>query len=142
MKFPLTFFLLCNFHSPKYRRRSYVQDRTQLIISIAFQDIKYHYFSMFRKTFYVDSLKTFFGIEGPVALERNPGPEYNTLFLRLIPGDLLYVCPHKQFHTLPGLFNSRATLSNHYPNACVPSREAICTIFIVTYRMNGGHANH
>ena len=27
---------------------------------------------------------------------------YDTLLLRLIPGDLLSACPHRQFHTLPG----------------------------------------
>ena len=31
----------------------------------------------------------FFGSKGHVALDRNPGPRYNTLLLRLIPGDLL-----------------------------------------------------
>ena len=35
----------------------------------------------------------------------------------MIPGDLLSACPHKQFHTLPGLLDSRAALSNSYPNA-------------------------
>ena len=29
-------------------------------------------------------------------------------------------CPHRQFHTLPGLLDSWATLSNSYPIACVP----------------------
>ena len=41
-------------------------------------------------------------LEGHVALDRNAGPGYNTLFLRLIPGDLNSACPHKQFYTLPG----------------------------------------
>ena len=36
-----------------------------------------------------EKLKCFFGIEGHVALDRNPGPRYNTLLLQLIPGDLL-----------------------------------------------------
>ena len=44
----------------------------------------------------------------------------DTLLLRLIPGDLLSACPHRQFHTLPGLLDSWAALSNSYPNACVP----------------------
>ena len=48
---------------------------------------------------------------------RNPGPGYDTLLLRLIPGDLLSAFPHRQFHTLPGLLDSRAALSNSYPNA-------------------------
>ena len=42
----------------------------------------------------------FFGIEGHVALDRNPGPGHNTLLMRLIPGDLLSACPHRQFHSL------------------------------------------
>ena len=45
-----------------------------------------------------------------------------------------------------------AALSNSNPNACVPSREAVCTIFMMvfgmtragrqptTYRVTGGHA--
>ena len=49
-----------------------------------------------------------FGIKVHVALDRNPGPGYNTLLLQSIPGDLLSACPHSQFHTLPGLLNSRA----------------------------------
>ena len=62
----------------------------------------------------------FFGSEGHVALDRNPGPGYNTLLLRMIPGDLLSVFPHRQFHTLPGLLDSWAALPNSYPNACMP----------------------
>ena len=45
----------------------------------------------------------FFGSEGHVALDRNPGSEYDTLLLRMIPGDPLSAFPHRQFHTLPGL---------------------------------------
>ena len=62
----------------------------------------------------------FFSSEGHVALDRNPGPGYDTLLLRMIPGDLLSACPHRQFHTLPGLLDSRAALPNSNPNACVP----------------------
>ena len=54
----------------------------------------------------------FFGIEGHVALDRNPGPGYDTLLLRLIQGDLLSACLLRQFHTLPGLLDCRALLSN------------------------------
>ena len=61
----------------------------------------------------------FFGSEGHVALDRNPGPGYNTLLLWLIP-DLLSACPHRQFHTLPGLLDSWAALPNSNPNACMP----------------------
>ena len=53
----------------------------------------------------------------------------------------------------PAFLGDRAALSNCYPNACVPSREAVCTIFMVfgmicsgrepaTYHMRGGHVNH
>ena len=42
-----------------------------------------------------------FGSEGHVELDRYPGPRYNTLLLRLIPGDLLSVCPNRQFFYLP-----------------------------------------
>ena len=51
----------------------------------------------------------------------------------MIPGDLLSACPHGQFHTLPGLLDSRAAQPNSYPNACVPSREAVCTIFMMVF---------
>ena len=59
----------------------------------------------------------FIGSEDHVALDRNPEPGYDTLLLRLIPGDLLSACPHRQIHTLPGLLDSQAALSNSYPNA-------------------------
>ena len=55
-----------------------------------------------------------------VALDRNPGTGYDTLLLRMIPGDLLSAFPHRQFHTLPGLLDSWAALPNSYPNACMP----------------------
>ena len=58
----------------------------------------------------------FFGSEGHVALDRNPGTGYDTLLLQMIPGDLLSACPHRQFHTLPGLLDSRTALPNSYPN--------------------------
>ena len=59
----------------------------------------------------------FFGSEGHVALDRNPGTGYDTLLLRMIPGDLLSAFPHRQFHTLPSLLDSWAALPNSYPNA-------------------------
>ena len=62
-------------------------------------------------------LSCFFGSEGHVALDRNPGTGYDTLLLRMIPGDLLSAFPHRQFHTLPGLLDSWAALPNSYPNA-------------------------
>ena len=65
----------------------------------------------------INPLKCLFGSKGHVALDRNPGPGYNTLLLRMIQEDLLSACPHRQFHTLPGLLDSRAALSNSYPNA-------------------------
>ena len=96
----------------------------------------------------------FFGIKGHVALDRNPGPRYNTLLLRLIPGNLLSACPCRQFHRLPSLLDSPAVLSNSYPRAYVPNREAVCSIFMMvfgviwlghvpaTYHMRDGHSNH
>ena len=53
--------------------------------------------------------------------------------LQLIPGDLLSACPHRQFHTLPGLLVSRAALSKPNPNTCVECRKAVCTIFMVVF---------
>ena len=49
--------------------------------------------------------------------------------LRLMPGDLLSPCPHRQFHTQPGLLDRWAAMPNSYPNTCVPSTEAVCIIF-------------
>ena len=66
-----------------------------------------------------------------VALDTNPGTGYNNLLLQLIPIDILSAYPHRQSHTLPGLSDSPAGLSNSYPNACVPSRETVCAIFYV-----------
>ena len=45
---------------------------------------------------------------------------YDTLLLRMIPGDLLSAFPHRQFHTLPSLLDSWAALPNSNPNACMP----------------------
>ena len=67
--------------------------------------------------FWFNPLQCFFGSEGHVALDRNPGPEYDTLLLRMIPGDLLSAFHHRQFHTLTGLLASRAALPNSNPNA-------------------------
>ena len=83
----------------------------------------------------------FFGSEGHVALDGNSGPGYDTLLLRLIPGDHLNACFHRQFHTLPRLLDSRAALSNAYPNACVQCREAVCTNFIMVFGMTRTDAN-
>ena len=51
----------------------------------------------------INPLECFFGIDGHVAVDRNPGLGYNILLLRLIPGDLLSACPNRQFHTLSSL---------------------------------------
>ena len=40
--------------------------------------------------------------------------------LRMIPGDLLSACPHRQFNPLPGFLDSWAALPNSNPNACMP----------------------
>ena len=69
---------------------------------------------------FVYSIIVLFGSEGHVALDRNLGPGYDTLLLRMIPGDLLSAFPHRQFHTLPGLLDSWAALPNSNPNACMP----------------------
>ena len=37
----------------------------------------------------------------------------------MIPGDLLSAFTHRQFHTLPSLFDSWVALPNSNPNACV-----------------------
>ena len=35
----------------------------------------------------------------------------------MIPGDFLSACPHRQFHTLPSLLDSRVALPKSYTNA-------------------------
>ena len=52
-------------------------------------------------------------------VNKNPGPRYDTLLLRLIQGYLLSACPHRQFHSLPDLLDSRAALPKSYPSALV-----------------------
>ena len=75
---------------------------------------------------WINPLKYFFGIKGHVALDRNPGPVYNTLLLRLIPGDPLSACFPRQFHALPSLLDSQIALSNSYPNAsCQAGRQFV-----------------
>ena len=66
----------------------------------------------------------------------------------------LSACLHRQFHTLPGLLDSQAVLTNSYPKMCVPSTEAVCTIILMvfgmtwlgreptTYCMGWGHTDH
>ena len=62
---------------------------------------------MFRHlSFRFNPLYCFLGSEGHVALDRNPGPGFNTLLLRFTPGDLVSACPHRQFHALPGLLDT------------------------------------
>ena len=78
-------------------------------------------------------LKCTFDNEGHAAQDRNPGLGYNTLLFRLIR-DLLSACPHKQFYTLP-TSNLRAALSNWYSNACVSSKMAVLTFFIMVFGM-------
>ena len=101
----------------------------------------------------INPLYCFIGSDDLVALDINPGPGHDTLLLRLIPGYLLSACPHRQFHTLPGILDSRAALPNSNPNPNVPCREAVCTTFYdlwydpagrepATYRVRGVHANH
>ena len=73
--------------------------------------------TLFSDFFWFKPLECFFDSEGHEALGINPGPGYDTLLLRLIPGDLLSACSHRQFQTLPGLLDSRAALPNSYPSA-------------------------
>ena len=41
----------------------------------------------------------------------------------MIPGDLLSAFPHRQFHTLPGLLDSQAALSDSHPSALRAKQE-------------------
>ena len=76
----------------------------------------------------INPLACFF--ECHVALDRNPGPGYNTTALSFIPWGFYSVYyPHRQFYTLPGLLHTRAALPKSSSNACVASIRAVCTIF-------------
>ena len=69
----------------------------------------------------INQLKNFNSVKDNAAPDKNPGSGHNTLLLRSIP-DLFSVYPYtRQFHTLPGLLYSQASLQNFYPNASVPS---------------------
>ena len=68
-------------------------------------------------------------LEGHVALDRNLGPGYDTLMID--PGGLL--SPRRQFHTLPGLFDIRASLSNPFPKTLRTMQGASCTIFMMVF---------
>ena len=70
-----------------------------------------------------------------IKIDRNPGPGYDTLLLRLIPGDPLSACPHRQFHTLPGLLDSRAALPNSYPNALRAMQRGSLYHFMMVFGM-------
>ena len=83
----------------------------------------------------INPLEYFFGIEDRVALNLNPRTGYNTLLLRLIPGDRYCASTHRQFHLLLGLLDSQIALANAYPNASVPNKEAVCTIFMTVFGM-------
>ena len=88
--------------------------------SSSYSDICFSFFRCFDRGLVIamiNPLKCIFGSKSHVTLDRNPGPGYNDLPLRIILGDLLSACPHRQFHTLPGLLDSRAPLPNSYPNA-------------------------
>ena len=62
------------------------------------------------------------------------GARLDTLTLA-VPGDLFSACPHRQFPTIPSLSHSWIALPNFYPNACIPSREAVCTISMMVLSM-------
>ena len=47
-------------------------------------------------------------------------------------GDLYSECPRRHFQTSPSLLHS---WTGSYPNACMPSREAVCTIFMMVFGM-------
>ena len=99
-------------------------------------------------------LSAFFGDESHVALDRNPGPGYHTLLLRLIPGDLLTARPHRQFHTLPDRLDSRAALPKSHPNALLAMQGGSLYHFYdglwygligrlpVAYRVKGDNLNY
>ena len=81
----------------------------------------------------INPLECLYAIQGHAALDRNAGLGCNTLLLRLIPGYFYSACPHRQFNKLPGLLHSQFALPNSYLNTCVPSREAVCTIFKMVF---------
>ena len=102
----------------------------------------------------INPLECFFSTEVHVALDRNSRMGQKTLLMRLTPGDLSSTCPQRQLDTLAGLLHSKAALPNIYPNACMPNREAVCTVFMIvfgmtqpwleptTYNTKGRHAKH
>ena len=71
----------------------------------------------------INPLECLFDIEGHIhkALDRKPGPGYDTLLLRMIQ-DIYGACHQIQLHKLLGLLHSRVALSNFFINACVLNR--------------------
>ena len=55
-------------------------------------------------------MKVFFDIGEHTALDRNPGPGYDTLLVRLIPIYLYSACPQRHINTLPSLSHIQASL--------------------------------
>ena len=68
----------------------------------------------------------FFGIEVHVPLDRNPGPGYNTIFLRLIPEYLNHACHYRRstHHTAI----NKIGLHCQTPTLATLSVEAVCII--------------
>ena len=95
------------------------------------------------KLIWFNPLECFFGREGHVALDRIPGPGYDILLLQLISRNLLSACPHRQFHTLPGLLDSQAALSNSYPNAlCAMQGGSLYHFYDGLWYISAGRRTH
>ena len=125
------------------KQQQMMRDMQEITVS-QFSLIKRYCMNM--EDLFIKPLECFFSIKhvkGHVALDRNRTPGYSTLLLLLIPGDLLYnsACLHRQFHTLLSLLQSLVALTNSYLTACVPSSEAVCTIFMVFGMTWVGRAN-
>ena len=83
----------------------------------------------------LNPLEGFFGIEGYAALYRNPGPGYNTILLRLVPGDVYSALTSKAarqfvaFYVWPGMgANPRHTTWKAGTVTTKPSRHGIYDI--------------
>ena len=69
-----------------------------------------------------------FGSDANVALDRNPGPGYDTLLLRLIPRDILSAVPIDYSTRYPAFYTVELHFQTPTLTHRVPCREAVRNI--------------
>ena len=85
-----------------------------------------------------------FGIEDHLTIDRNLALGFNTLLLRLIPGDLYSSCPNKQFLSVNSTFYIvRFYYQTHtLKPACQAGRQFVPLSLMVFGMIHPGHERH